>query len=74
MQAEIFIGVEPALPMKDADLAPGMGDDPALAIGKLRDFGDEHFRHVQILIDSHAKKYGQLAPSPCQGRAREAGL
>jgi hypothetical protein len=46
MQAHILIGIEFALPMKHADLASRMADNAAFAVGELRGFGNEHFRHV----------------------------
>jgi hypothetical protein len=35
--------------MEDPDFARTMGDNAAVAVGKLRDFGDKYFRHATRL-------------------------
>jgi hypothetical protein len=35
--------------MEHADLAPAVGDNPALAVGKLGSFGNENVRHAARL-------------------------
>jgi hypothetical protein len=49
MHAQVLVGVELALPMEHADLAPAVGDNPALAVGKLGSFGNENVRHAARL-------------------------
>src|SRR5690348_15548858 len=46
MQAQVLVGIERALPMEHADLTAFVADDAPLAVGKLRDVGDEDFRHA----------------------------
>src|SRR5579884_2653761 len=45
MPAQIFVCIELALPMKDADLATVVLDDATFAIRKLRNAGNENFGH-----------------------------
>src|SRR5215471_15423810 len=46
MHAEVLIGVELALPVEHANLAPLMADDAAFAVGELLGLGDKDFRHA----------------------------
>ena len=38
MQAEILVGVEISLPVKDADFEPIVKNNAAIALGEFRDF------------------------------------
>jgi hypothetical protein len=46
VHAQIFVGVEFALPVEHADFPIFMNDNTSLAVGELRNLGYVDFRHV----------------------------
>src|SRR5262245_629580 len=48
VQAEVLVGVELALPMKDADFGAAMEHDAAVAFGEIGNFFNKDFRHFAL--------------------------
>jgi hypothetical protein len=41
-----MLGVVITLPVKNADFEPLVDNDAAIALGEIRNFSDEYFRHI----------------------------